>query len=109
MSFRTALAADFKREYKKRGIPLEAKTRDRGRSSLTSGGVADTGRILMLLGNEGDREAARGPRKPSLVFDEAEGLPCGNGREGALASSVRSKQRKTASSGIVRACTRDIL
>ena len=30
----------------------------------------------MLLGNEGDREAARGPRKPSLVFDEAEGLPC---------------------------------
>ena len=45
----------------------------------------------MLLGNEGDGEAARGPRKPSLVFDEAEGLPCGNGREGALASSVRSE------------------
>ena len=90
MSFRTALAADFKREYKN-VIPLEAKSRDRGRSSLTSGGVADTGKVLMLLGNEGDREAARGPRKPSLVFDEAEGLPCGNGREGALASSVRSK------------------
>ena len=53
---------------------MEAKTRDRGRSSLTSGGVADTGKVLMLLGNEGDREAARGPRKPSLVFDEAEGL-----------------------------------
>ena len=77
MSFRTALAADFKREYKKRGIPFEAKTRDRGRSSLTSGGVADTGKVLVLLGNEGDGEAARGPRKPSLVFDEAEGLPCG--------------------------------
>ena len=57
----------------------------------------------MLLGNEGDGEAAREPREPSLVFDEAEGLPCRNGREGALASSVRSKQRKTASSGIVRA------
>ena len=70
---------------------MEAKTRDRGRSSLTPGGVADTGKVLMLLGNEGDREAARGPRKPSLVFDEAEGLPCGNGREGAFASSVRSK------------------
>ena len=64
---------------------MEAKTRDRGRSSLTSGGVADTGKVLVLLGNEGDGEAARGPRKPSLVFDEAEGLPCGNGREGALA------------------------
>ena len=88
---------------------MEAKTRDKGRSNLTSGGVADTGKVLMLLGNEGDREAARGPRKPSLVVDEAEGLPSGNGREGAHASSVRSKQRKSASSGIVRACTRDIL
>ena len=88
---------------------MEAKTRDRGRSSLASGGVADTGKILVLLGNEGDGEAAGGPREPSLVFDEAEGLPCRKGREGALASSVRSKQRKTASSGIVRACTRDIL
>ena len=67
------------------------------------------GKYLCFLVNEGDREAARAPRKPSLVFDEAEVLPCGNGREGALASSVRSKQRKTASSGIVRACTRDIL
>ena len=88
---------------------MKAKTRDRGRSGLTSGGVADTGKIPMLPGNEGDGEAARGPREPSLVLDEAEGLPRGNGREGALASSVRSKQRKNASSGIVRACTRDIL
>ena len=88
---------------------MEAKTRDMGRSSLTSGGVADTGKIPMLLGNEGDGEAARGPREPSLVLDEAEGLPCGNGREGAPASSARSKQRKTTSSGTVRACTRDIL
>ena len=87
---------------------MEAKTRDRGRSGLTSGGVADTGKILMLPGNEGDGEAARGPREPSLVLDEAEGLPRGNGREGALPSSVRSKQRKTASSGIVRTCTREI-
>ena len=70
---------------------METKTRDRGRSSLTPGGVADTGKVLMLLGNEGDREAARGPGKSSLVFDEAEGLPCGNGREGTFASSVRSK------------------
>ena len=88
---------------------MEAKTRNRGRSSLTSGGVTDTGKILMLLGNEGDGEAARGPRVPSLVLDEAEGLPRGNGREGTLASSEPSKQRKTTSSGIVRACTRDIL
>ena len=88
---------------------MEAKTRDRGRSGLTSGGVADTGKIPIFLGNEGDRETARGPRETSLVLDEAEGLPRGNGREGTLASSVRSKQRTTASSGIVHACTRDIL
>ena len=88
---------------------MEATTRSRRRSSLTSGGVTGTGKIPMLLGDEGDGEAARGPREPSLVLDEAEGLPRGDGREGALASSVRSKQRKTASSGIVRACTRDIL
>ena len=100
MSFRTALAADFKREYK--NVDFLWKQRPRI-------GGADTGEIFMLLGNEGDREAACGPRKPGLVFDEAEGLPCGNGREGALASSARSKQRKTASSRIVRACTRDIL
>ena len=63
----------------------------------------------MLLGDEGEGEAARGPREPSLIRDEVERLPRAKGREGALASSVRSKQRTTASSGIVRACTRDIL
>ena len=88
---------------------MEAKTRSRGRSSLTSGGVTDTGKIPMLLGDEGDGEAARGPREPSLVLDEVERLPRGNGRERALASSVRSEQKTTASSGIERACTRDIL
>ena len=88
---------------------MEAKTRDRGRSGLTSGSVTDTGKIPMLLGNEGDGEAACGPSEPSLVLDEVEGLPRRNGREGAFASSVRPEQRTTASSGIVRACTRDIL
>ena len=63
----------------------------------------------MLLGDEGDGEVGRGPGEPSLVLDEVERLPRGNGREGALASNVRSKQRTTASSGIVRACTRDLL
>ena len=89
---------------------MEAKTRDRGRSSLTSAASQIPGKYLCFLVTRAtEGEAARGPREPSLVLDEAEELPCGNGREGALASSVRSKQRKTASSGIVRACTRDIL
>ena len=63
----------------------------------------------MLLGNEGDGQAARGPREPSLVLDDVEGLPRGNRREGAFASRVRPEQRTTASSEIVRACTRYIL
>ena len=88
---------------------MEPKTRSRGRSSITSGGVTDTGKIPMLLGDEGDGEAARRPRDPSLVLDEVEGLPRGNGRERAFASSVRPEQRTTASLGIVRARTRDIL
>ena len=76
---------------------MEATTRSRGRSSLTSGGITNTGKIPMLLGDEGDREAARGPREPSLVFDEVERFPLGNGREGALASSVGSEQWTAAS------------
>ena len=47
------------------------------------------------------RKAARGPREPSLVLDEVEGLPRGNGREGSFASSAPSRT--------VRTGTRDIL
>ena len=36
MSFKTALAADFKREYKKNRIPLEAEARNRRRNSFAS-------------------------------------------------------------------------
>ena len=42
----------------------------------------------MVLSNEGDGKAARGPGEPSLVLDEVERFPCGNEREGALASIV---------------------
>ena len=60
---------------------MEAKIRSRGRSSLTSGGVTDTGKIPMFFGDEGDGEAARGPREPIRVLDEVARLPRGNGRE----------------------------
>ena len=63
----------------------------------------------MLLGDTGDGETARGPGKPSLVLDEIERLPCGKGSEGALASSARSEQRTTASTGAVRTDTRNLL
>ena len=63
----------------------------------------------MLLGDEGDGEAARGPGKPSLVLDEIGRLPRGKGSEGALASGVRSEQRTTASTGAVCTDTRNLL
>ena len=63
----------------------------------------------MLLGDEGDGEAARGPRKPSLVLDEIERLPRGKGDEGAFASIVRSEQKTTASTGALRTDTRNHL
>ena len=62
----------------------------------------------MLLGYEGDGEAARGSGKPSLVLDETERLPCGEGGEGTLASSIRPEPRTTASTGAVCTTTRNL-
>ena len=59
------------------------------RSSLASGGVADTRKVFVLLGDKGDGEAAYGPAKLGLVLDETERLPRGKGGEGILASSIR--------------------
>ena len=98
MSFKTALAADFKRAYKN----LEFLWKQRP----GIGGVAQlsrTGKVSMLLGDEGDEEATCEPGKPSLVLDETERLPCGKGGEGTLASNIRPEPKKTASTGAV--CT----
>ena len=72
------------------------------------GGVAYTGKVFMLLGDEGDGEAACGPGKPSLVLDETERPPCGEGGEGTLASSIRPEPRTTASTGAVRTDTHNL-
>ena len=94
MSFETALAADFKREYK--NIEFLWKQRP------GVGGVTDTGKIPMFLSDTGDRDAARRPGKPSLVLDDIERLPRGKGCEGP-------EQRTTASSRTVRAHTCNLL
>ena len=88
---------------------MEAKTKNRGRSSLASGVVTNTGEIPMFLSDTGDGEAARRPGKPSLVLDEIERLPRRNGCEGAFASGVRPEQRTTTSSRTVRAHTCNLL
>ena len=78
---------------------MEAETRHRRRSSLASGGFADTRKVLMLVGDEGDGEAARGPGKLGLVLDGTERLSCGKGGKGTLASSIRPEPWTTASKG----------
>ena len=101
MSFKTALAAGFKREYK--NIEFLWKQRP------GIGGVAalpPAASQIPLLGDEGDGEAARGPRKRSLVLEEIERLSRG---KGTLASSIRSEQRTTASTGAVCTDTRNLL
>ena len=60
----------------------------------------------MLLGDEGDGEAARGPGKPSLVLDEIERFPCGEGGEGPLTYNIRPEPRTTASTEAVCTDTR---
>ena len=62
----------------------------------------------MLLGDEGDVEAAYGPGKLGLVLDETEKLPCGKGGKGTLASSIRPEPRTTASTGAIYTDTRNL-
>ena len=88
---------------------MEAKTRNRGRSSLAFGGVSNTGKVPVFPGDTGEGETARRPGKPSLGLDEIERLPRGKGCERVFASSVRPEQRTTASSRTVRAHTRNLL
>ena len=75
---------------------MEAKTRNRRRSSLASGGFADTRKVFVLIGDVDDREAACEKGKVDLVLDETKRLPCGKGGKRTLASSIRSKPRTTA-------------
>ena len=89
MSLRTALAADFKREYK--NIEFLWKQRP------GIGGVAAL-----------PPAASQIPEKLSLVLDETERLPCGKGGKGTLASSMRPEPRTTASTGAVCTDTRNI-
>ena len=88
---------------------MEAKTRNSRRSSFASGAVTDTGKVLMLLGDEGDGEAAHGLGKPSLVLDEIERRPRGKGSERTLASGIRSEPETNASTGPVCTDTRNLL
>ena len=90
MSFKTALAADFKREYKNIEFLWKQRPGIGGVAALPPAASQLTGKYLCLfLSDTGDGEAARRHGKPSLLLDEIERLPRGKRCEGAFASSVR--------------------
>ena len=103
MSFKTVLAADFKREYKNKEFLWKQRPGIGGVAALPPAASQIPGKYLCFLGTRATS------RKSSHVLDEIERLPRGKGSEGAFASCVRSEQRTTASTGIVRADTRNLL
>ena len=80
---------------------MEAKNRNRRCNSFANGCFANTRKIVLLLGDEGDGKAARGSQRFGSVPDEIKILLSGEGSERTLAPSVRPKPRTTASSGVV--------
>ena len=85
MSFKTTLAADFNREYKNIEFLWKQRPGIGGVAALPPAASQTPGKYLCFLVTR------------SLVLDEIERLPRGKGSEGAFASSLRSKQRTTAS------------
>ena len=109
MSFKTALAADFKREYKSKDFLWKQRPGIGGVAALPPAASQIPGKYLCFLVTRATEKRHVDPKKPSLAHDEIERLPRGKGCEGAFASSVRLKQRTTASSRTVRAHTRNLL
>ena len=106
MSFKSALAADFKREFKNIEFLWKQRPGIGGVAGLPPAASQIPGKYLCFLVT---RATEKRPGKPSLVSVEIERQPRGKGSEGAFASSVRSEQRTTASTGTVRADTRNLL
>ena len=109
MSFKTALAAGFKRENKNIEFLWKQRPGIGGVAALPPAASQIPGKYLCFLVTRATEKRHVDPEKPSLVLDEIERLPCGKGSEGTLASSVRSEPRTTASTGSVCTDTRNLL
>ena len=109
MSFKTALAADFKREYKNIEFLWKQRPGIGGVAALPPAASQIPGKYLCFLVTRATEKRHVDPEKSSLVLDEIERLPCGKVSEGTLASSVRSEPRTTASTGVVCTDTRNLL
>ena len=86
MSFRTALAADFKREYKNVEFLWKQRPGIGGVAALPPAVSQIPGKYLCFLVTRATEKQHVDPENLVLSLTRAEGLPCGNGREGAFAS-----------------------
>ena len=109
MSFKTALAADFKREYKNIEFLWKQRPGIGGVAPLPPAASQIPRKYLCFLMTRATEKRHVDEAARSLIFDEIERLPRGKEGEGAFASSVRPEQRTTASSRTVRAHTRNLL
>ena len=100
MSFRTALAADFKREYKNIEFIWKQRPGVGGVAALPPAAYQIPRNYLCFLVTRATEKQHVDPENLVLSLTRLIDF---------LASGVRSKQRMTAPSGIVCACTRDIL
>ena len=108
MSFKTALAADFKRKYKNIEFLWKQRPGIGSVAALPPAPSQIPGKHLCFLVTRATEKRHVDPENLVLSLDEVERLPRGKGSEEALTSSVRSEQRTTASSGTVRAHTRNL-
>ena len=110
MSFRTALAADFKREYKNVEFLWKQRPGIGGVAALPPAVSQIPGKYLCFLVTRATEKQHVDPENLVLSLTRLRDfLVEMDVKELSLPVCVRSKQRKTASSGIVRACTHDIL
>ena len=107
MSFKTALAADFKREYKNIEFLWEQRPGVGGVAALPPEASQIPGEYLCLV----TRTTEKWHVDPeNLVLSLARSrVPCGKGSKETLTSNVRSEQRTTASTGAVFTGTRNLL
>ena len=105
MSFKTALAADFKREYRNIEFLWKQRPGIGGVAALPPAASQIPGKYLCFLSTRVTEKRHIDPENLVLSLTR---LPCYKGSEGTLASSVRSESGPTASTGAVCADTRYI-
>ena len=109
MSFKTALATDFMREYKNIEILWKQRPGIGGVAALPPAASQIPGKYLCFLVTRATEKRHVNPENLVLSLTRLRDFLVEREVKELFASSVRSEQRATASSRTVRAHTRNIL